>query len=330
MTKKSFYIFTIVILTILTTFLHFVFMQKISPHVIFEELYYLPLLMGVLLFSMQGAVITWLFVSAAYIPFFFAPWTTSIQGYADRTLHLVLSGVIALVVGTLVERERKKSKEVEHERYLAGVGRIATVIVHDLKNPLISISGFARRICEGKGDCGQAAQAIAESARAMQRIVNDVLDFAKPIQLDLNNCNLVESITRSVDECRTKAVEREVTVLVNVPVGNFTITIDRFHIERALVNLIDNSIDASHQGGQVIISAKMSRKELVVSIADRGSGMNRETLEHVFELFYTTKTSGTGLGMPIVKKIIEEHGGKLAITSKKGVGTEATVHLPTS
>lgn len=330
MTKKNFYLFTVVILTILTTCLHFVFMQTISPHVIFEELYYLPLLIGVLLFGVRGAVVTWLFVSIAYIPFFFAPWTTSIQGYADRTLHLVLTGVIALVVGILVERERKKSKEVEQERFLAGVGKVATVIVHDLKNPLISILGFTKRICEGKGDSTQAVQAITESARAMQRIVDDVLDFAKPIQLDLKDCNLVESIIRSVDECRTKASEQEVTLLVNVPVENITVTIDNFHFERALVNLIDNSIDASRQGGEVVISAKMSSNELVVSITDHGSGMSREAVAHAFELFYTTKTNGTGLGMPIVKKIIEEHGGKLAIKSRKGVGTEVAVRLPKS
>lgn len=61
---------------------------------------------------------------------------------------------------------------------------------------------------------------------------------------------------------------------------------------------------------------------------DRGSGISSETLEHIFEPFYTTKSNGTGLGMPIARKIFEEHGGKLAITSKKGVGTEATVRLP--
>jgi signal transduction histidine kinase len=328
MKKKNYYVLIIVMTTLLTTFLQFAVMKKISPNVVFEELYYLPLLIGVLRFSLQGAFITWLFVSVAYLPFFFAPWTTSFAGYVDRTLHLALSGVVALVVGFLVERARRNRMQVEQEQYLAGIGRVATVIVHDLKNPLISIVGFARRISEGKGDCGQAAQTITESAQTMQRIVNDVLDFAKPMQLDLKDCNLGETINRAVEFCRTKAIARDVTLMVNFPAALITGTMDSFYIERALVNLIDNSVDASPQSIQVTISAAMISNELVITIMDCGPGINRETLEHIFEPFYTTKSAGTGLGMPIAKKIIEEHGGSLAITTRKGVGTEATVRLP--
>lgn len=258
MTKKNYDILTIVFLTILTTYLHFAVLEKISPHVIFEELYYLPLFIGVLRFSIKGAFITWLFVSVAYIPFFFAPWTISLQGYADRTLHIVSTAVVVIVVGFLVERERRNRIQAEQEKYLASIGRIATVIVHDLKNPLISILGFAKRICEGKGDCGQSAQIITESAYTMQRIVNDVLDFTKPMQLDLKDCNLEETINRAVEECRTKAMERDVSLMVNFPAERITITLDSFQVERALVNLIDNSIEASTQGKQVIISAKIT------------------------------------------------------------------------
>jgi len=328
MAKRKYYILTIVMLTLLTTFLHFAVKQRISPYVVFEELYYLPLLIGVLRFSLRGAFITWLFVSAAYLPFFFAPWTTSFTGYVDRTLHLALSAAVAIVVSLLVERERRNRLQVEREQYLAGIGRIATVIVHDLKNPLICILGFARRICEGKGDCSQAAQTITESAQTMQRIVNDVLDFAKPMQLDLKDCSLGETIHRVVEICRTKAIERDVTLIVNAPAEPITNTIDCFHVERALVNLIDNSIDASPQGEQVNISAAMIKNELLITILDRGSGMSRETLMHLFEPFYTTKSGGTGLGMPIAKKIFEEHGGSLVITSKQGEGTQAIVRLP--
>lgn len=126
MAKKSYYIFAIVTATLLTTFLHFATMGDFSPYVVLEELFYLPLLLGVLRFSRYGAIMTWLFVSVAYLPFFFAPWTTSTTGYVDRVLHLALSGVIAVVVGMLVERERRNRTQAERERYLAGIGRVAT------------------------------------------------------------------------------------------------------------------------------------------------------------------------------------------------------------
>lgn len=327
MAKKSYYMLAIVVLTLLTTILHFATMGELSPYVVLEELFYLPLLLGILRFGRRGAIVTWLFVSAAYAPFFFVPWTTSLAGYIDRGLHLVLSGVIAVVVGLLVERERRNLTQAERERYLVGIGRVATVIVHDLKNPLISILGFARRISEGKGDSAQAAQTIAESAETMQKIVNNVLDFAKPMQLDIRDCDVVETVTRAVETCRTKAVERGVSLTINSPAEPVTLRIDTFHIERALVNLIDNAVDASPSGEQVIVTSTADSQGMFVTVKDHGAGMDRETMAHLFEPFYTTKSGGTGLGMPIAKKIFEEHGGTLVISSKPGSGTEARCRL---
>ena len=325
--KKGYYILAIVTITLLTTFLHFATMREFSPNVVLEELYYLPLLLGVLRFGLRGSIMTWLFVSAAYLPFFFAPWTSGFPGYVDRGLHLVLSGVVAAVVGFLAERERRTRSQSERERYLAGIGRVATVIVHDLKNPLVSILGFARRISEGKGNSTQAAQKISESAQTMQRIVNEVLDFAKPMQLDLREGDIGETIDRAVEACRTKAGERGVSLAVKLPPEPISIAMDSFHVQRALVNLIDNAVEASRPREQVSITAARSRSGLIVTITDRGTGMSRETLAHLFEPVYTTKAGGTGLGMPIARKIFEEHGGTLAISSKEGVGTEASVRL---
>lgn len=190
--------------------------------------------------------------------------------------------------------------------------------------------GFARRISEEKGNSLQSAQTIMDSAQTMQKIVNNVLDFAKPMQLDLKDCNLGETILCAVDVCRTKAVERGIPLMISSPTDLSIVRIDSFHVERALVNLIDNAVDASHSGEQVLITTATDRKNIFVIIQDHGEGMDRETLAHLFEPFYTTKSTGTGLGMPIAKKIFEEHGGALSISSKQGVGTEATVRLPIS
>lgn len=327
MTKKNYHILAIITVTLLTTLLHFATMRAFSPNVVLEELYYLPLLLGVLRFGLRGAIVTWLFVSVAYIPFLFPPWTTSFSGYVDRTLHLVLSGVIAIIVGLLVERERKNRAEAEKEHYLAGIGRVATVIVHDLKNQLISILGYARRIGEGKGDCTQAAQSITSSAQRMQRIVNEVLDFSKPMQLDCQEGDIGETIQRAVAVCQAKAVEQGVALMVTLPSAPLPVAMDDFHIERALVNLLDNAIEASSPGETVQVTASADRNGLFVLIKDRGAGMDPAALIHLFEPFYTTKSGGTGLGMPIAKKIFEEHGGMLEISSTKGVGTEARVWL---
>ena len=328
MSRNNYHILAIITLTLLITYLHFGNIWQYSQRVVFEELYYLPLFLGVLRFRMKGVVVTWLFVSAAYVPFFFGAWTTTFPELLDRILHLVFTGAFTSVAYFLAERERKNRKQTEKERYLAGIGQVATVIVHDLKNPLISISGFARRLREGKGDVTLAAQTIENSAQDMQRIVNSVLDFARPLQLDRKDVDILATIRRASESCRTKADSRNVTLAMQLPVTPATIVIDSFHIERALVNLIDNAVDASQPGAVVTIAVAIGRDDMAITIKDHGAGMNRETLANLFMPFYTTKNDGTGLGMPISKKVIEAHAGTLIISSKQGVGTEAAIRLP--
>jgi len=328
MSRNNYHILAIVTLTLLITYLHFGNIWQYSQRVVFEELYYLPLLLGVLRFRLKGVVVTWLIVSAAYVPFFSGAWTTTFPELLDRILHLVFTGAFTSVACFLAERERKNRKQTEKERYLAGIGQVATVIVHDLKNPLISISGFARRLREGKGDVTLAAQTIENSAQDMQRIVNSVLDFARPLQLDRKDVDILATIRRASESCRTKADSRNVTLAMQLPVTPATIVIDSFHIERALVNLIDNAVDASQPGAVVTIAVAFDRDDIAIIIKDQGAGMNRETLANLFMPFYTTKSDGTGLGMPISKKVIEAHAGTLIISSKQGVGTEAAIRLP--
>lgn len=328
MIRRNPNILTIGTLTVLITYLHFVTLRQFSPHVVLEELYYLPLLFGVIRFGLKGSILTWLFVSATYLPFFYGNWTTSFPELVDRCLHLLFTMIFASVAYILAERERKKHREAERERYLAGIGQVATVIVHDLKTHLISILGFARRIREGKGDFALGAQTIEKSAMNMQKIVESVLDFAKPLQLEHQDVDIRDVILRAGESCRTKAESKGITVSMHLPSARVITSVDSFHIERALVNLIDNAVDASLSGTTVNISVATDRNNITITIKDQGSGMDSKTLASLFMPFYTTKKEGTGLGMSISKKIFEAHSGSLDIRSEKDVGTEATIRLP--
>jgi two-component system, NtrC family, sensor histidine kinase HydH len=328
MTKKHYHILIIITITCLITYLNIVTAEKFSPHTVLEELYYIPLLLGVLCFGLKGRIATYLFVSAAYSPFLFSPWTTTLTGYMDRVLHLVFTGMFLLITSFLAERERRHRTQAEQNRYLAGIGQVTTIIVHDLKNPLISIQGFARRLQEGKGDPAQAATAIIKAAQTMQKIVNDVLDFAKPIQMDVKVDDIRHVVNRSCNSCKIKAEETGITLEVNLPAKPVLMGVDSFHFERALVNLINNAIEASRKGDQVLIILAIEDDELVIRVLDNGKGMDSETLKNLFTPFYTSKKGGTGLGMPIAKKIINAHSCELQIESQQGVGTEVIIRLP--
>jgi signal transduction histidine kinase len=107
-----------------------------------------------------------------------------------------------------------------------------------------------------------------------------------------------------------------------------TILLDGARMQRALINLINNAIDASENGQNVVISEIGEERSLRITINDKGGGMDQETLENLFVPFFTNKRSGTGLGMPIAKKIIEGHNGSINIESRPGKGTNAIIRLP--
>ena len=326
--RKVYYMLAIALFTGLVTYLHFAIVQERFEHIVLEELYYIPLLLGALRFGLRGALLTYLFVSAFYMPFFFGSWSASFGVFIDRALHLLSSGMFALLAGFLVEREDRYRKQAEKDKHLARIGQAAAVIAHDLKNPLITIKGFARRMREGKGDAGAAAEAITESAQDMQAVVNGVLDLSRPLQVVLGQEDLRNVIQEASGACAAKAAERSVRLSVRLPDTPVTLAIDRHHMQRALVNLIDNAVDASGRDQEVEIGVEERNRTVSVAIVDHGHGMDRETAENIFIPFFTKKRGGTGLGMAIAKKIIEAHGGKIHVESRQGSGTKILIDLP--
>lgn len=326
--SKGYLIFIIALLTGLITLLHFIVLVNYYPLVVLEELYYIPLLLGVLWFGLKGAILTYVFVSLLYLPFFFGDFTSSSLITADRLLHLIFSGIFTFIGGFLVDRENKRQQQAEREQYLVSIGQVATTIVHDLKNPLITILGFARRIHEGKGNIDAASEAIIDSAQNMQKIVYDVLDFSKPVQLNLKEEDARNVVKQAVDSCRRMAEERDVTLSTYMPGYTVNILMDSFHIMRALINLINNAVEASGKGQSVIITVAQGKKHMEVRIKDNGYGMEKTIIENIFVPFYTKKAGGTGLGMSIAKKIIDGHKGIIQIDSQPGKGTEVMIRLP--
>lgn len=297
-------------------------------HNIFRELYYIPVFIGALTYGLVGALLSYLLVFCLYLPYVIMTWPGSIFNETNRLLPLLLQGLFAVMAGYLVDQDRKHRTQLERDRYLADVGRIATIIVHDLKNPLIAIEGFARRIKEGRGKTDTAVQVILNSADQMQKIVTSVLDFSRPLQLDLREADLRDIVKHAGESCRVKAEQREVILSVDLPPVPIYASIDSFHLERALVNLITNAIEASGKDQGVSILLVAGNTMIAIKIIDSGSGMKKNIIENIFVPFYTKKQDGTGLGMPIAKKIIEEHQGIIHISSKPGQGTEVAIELP--
>ena len=236
-----------------------------------------------------------------------------------------------LVFVDMTETARTQA-ELRRNRALSAVGQMTAQIAHEIKNPLGSIR-FATEVIKRRGPISQSdAETLAVIDRSVDHlatIVAELADFARPKELkrtEINLNNLLDDLMPMVaDRLSVKRVEVEKHYSPDLPIGQY----DATELKKLFLNLIINAIDASELGGSIELRTKVNgKREVTVEIADRGAGMDKETLSRLFEPFYTTKEKGTGLGMAIAKKITELHKGDLLITSKKGEGTTATVRLP--
>lgn len=318
----------IIVFSFLLTFFHHWFLEKNPNQIVLQELFYIPILLGALSFGLKGALATCLFVSVLYLPFLFGPWANDFLGIAKGILHLVFNWGFALLAGYMMVRDKKIRGQLEKDRYLTGLGQSAATIVHDLKNPLITILGFARRLQAGKGDRETGIQTIIDSASQMEEIVTNVLNFARPIQLNTKEEDIRRVVEQAAAWCQNKAEAAKVNMSNELPADPILVSVDPLNLQRALTNLISNAIEASREGQKVSLSLKTEKEKILILIRDQGAGMDQETLENVFIPFYSKKPQGTGLGMAIVKKVVEAHDGKILIHSQPGRGTEVRIELP--
>jgi len=241
-----------------------------------------------------------------------------------------------------VKRERDKVKEsmeklvemqdklIQSERF-AAIGEAAAYLSHEIKNPLVIIGGFAGQV-EKSLDENDARrkklQLIQDETRRLELMLTEVRDFTRPTkprkELQAINSVIEDTVALMDDALREKGVLCEKS-LNHV---QYQVLIDPQQIKQVLINLLKNALDAMPDGGRLTILSKSENSHAKVSIVDSGSGIPPEMISRIFDPFYTTKEKGTGLGLAVCRKIIEEHGGKISIKSEEGKGTEITFILP--
>jgi signal transduction histidine kinase len=232
------------------------------------------------------------------------------------------------------ERHERQAR-VRMQR-LAELGTLLAGFAHEVRNPLSTISLNLQLVLE---DCRdpetprekriQKRVATVESeVRRLQTILEEFLSFArapepKPQPVDLN-ARLAAQI-----EFHGPALHERGIALRFFPGADVgAVTADWDHLQGAFVNLLRNAGDATPFGGEVLVSTLRDGDDVLVRVTDTGSGIPLAVQPRVFEPYFSTKKTGTGLGLPTVRRVVEEHGGSIAFTSEPGVGTQFTVRLP--
>ncbi len=228
-----------------------------------------------------------------------------------------------------VERDAMQARLREAEQ-LAQIGQLAASLAHEIKNPLAGISGAIQIIRAGMKESDPHWPVLGEVLRQINRLdrsVKDLLVYARPKPPRYQRCDLRRAVERVLALLAQEPDAAHVRFEYQVPADMPPLAADEHQLEQLLMNLLLNAAQASPPGGQVRLAAAARNGTVQIVIEDRGCGMSVEVARRALEPFFTTKARGTGLGLPICRKIVEAHGGSLSIRSTPGEGTEVTVEL---
>lgn len=237
----------------------------------------------------------------------------------------------AALAKTTADVDELHRREIERASQLATVGELASGVAHEIRNPVVGVSNGLDLVRRRVGHDPVLEPIIEEMTHQLTRIqqtLQELLVFARPATPTLapiSGNNLVERAIRLVQPAAARAGVR-VEVHLDPLVPRFMADEEMLH--QALVNVLMNALQATPAGGLVTVTTRRAGDAVEIEIADTGSGISPEHVEFVFRPFYTTRHTGTGLGLPITRQIVQRHGGSVTLTSRVHVGTTITLRLP--
>lgn len=266
-------------------------------------------------------------------------WEVMLQAEAGVSVGAMVSAVVVLGLTAFMltyasDRRYDLLVQTGRREKLAALGQLSAGVGHDLRNPLAAVSNaifVLRRRLEKLGPLSASVEQpllLAErEVQASQRIISDLLDYAREMPLELRPV----SIPALLEECAGLVRGRpDVQLKLELPAALPEPPAERDRLRQVFVNLLQNGVEAIPAGraGTVRVTAEVEGRQLLVKIHDDGVGMDENTRSRVFEPLFTTKKDGTGLGLAIVESLVKQHGGALSLKTAPGEGATFTVRLP--
>lgn len=263
-----------------------------------------------------------------------------VGGIGKNLLDVPQIAALVLTFHDITEQKRAAAEQarlqasLHRTETLAAMGSLVAGVAHEVRNPLFSISAtldaFEVRFSQQQ-DYQQYVSVLRGEVDRLSKLMQDLLQYGKPLQLELQQAALGQIIGQAIQACQPLAQQAGVTI--TSPTGpEFTVMADRERLQQVFQNLIDNAVRHSPAQGTVTITTHSDSQDeqnwLVCRVRDHGPGFPPEFAQKVFEPFFSRRRGGTGLGLSIVQRIIEEHGGEVSIANHPEGGALITVRLP--
>jgi signal transduction histidine kinase len=252
---------------------------------------------------------------------------------------LIIMGLISLIliIATITTMNRLYSTLWKFEEQILSadkfraVGQLAAGVAHEIRNPLGITRGTAELLKDELDNKEQALSRvndIIDEVDRMNLIITNFLDFSRFSPLQVKEHNIHDLIDKTLQLCQYQLEQAQIKYLKEFATDLPKVNVDGQQLIQVFLNLILNARDAMPNGGILLISTGLTNNQIYIDIKDSGIGINQQQYLHLFEPFYSTKKDGIGLGLTISKRIIEDHHGKIEITSEVNQGTTVKVRLP--
>jgi two-component system, LuxR family, sensor kinase FixL len=236
------------------------------------------------------------------------------------------------IIRDLTETKALQEQVLKSER-LAALGQLVAEVSHEIKNPLVMIGGYARQLLRSAPDPkGQAKlQIIVDEVRRLETLIGELRDLYRPKALNLETIDMAVLLKEVRELIQEEARNKQIEVVLDIPPAPVMVEGDKDKLKQVILNLSRNGMEAMDRGGKLTIRAECLEDQLEVTVSDEGPGIPEPELDKIFVPFYTTKKQGTGLGLSVSKRIIEEHRGcSFSLASGREKGAVARITMPIS
>lgn len=253
--------------------------------------------------------------------------------------------VVGLLVGALAavvyfrkvpERVRRAERRARESERLAYLGSLAGGLAHEIKNPLSTLHVNLQLLEEDLGSMGEAESGrytsrmnvLRREVRRLEEVLEDFLRYARRHQLELKSENVNDILDEILDFITPEASQVGVGITRGLAADLRRCLVDAGRLKQAFLNVLINAKQAMPDGGELIVTTKNVPRGIEIEFIDTGTGISDEDLPRIWDVYYSSKQGGTGLGLPTARRIVEEHEGTVRVDTQLGKGTRFTVFLP--
>ena len=255
-------------------------------------------------------------------------WQSSERELLQTFAH---HAAVAITNARVHEQVLTMEEQLQVSAKLSSLGELAAGLAHEIRNPLAVINMLLHSWKSSQPDREEFERDLAvveQKISDLNTLVTDLLNLAKPRALEKKPHDLEEIIDRLLRLLRHRSNQQRVSIKKNIRIGNKVIELDRERMEQAILNLLLNALDVTPENGTISIGLRKEDQWLAIDVADSGPGIPEARLPDLFKAFRSTKQKGAGLGLPMTKRIVEEHRGEIQITRNGAKGATFTIRLP--